>query len=188
MSVPERHLPPAGTPGKPAHARGAPVYIHVEAEAGQKAPGTGTPARQPTRAPMPSLANSPAQLGKAGSTSSLGTPPAAKPSAVPPSSTKRVLAPNGQPRKIPMAMDFDAAAASSLEDREMEDAGPLARGDDGDGWTVGSQPVHDKNYSSNNSRVGAFAAAAGRGATAFVEAFRSAVGAHRTSYTNGARR
>jgi len=32
--------------------------------------------------------------------------------------------------------------------------------------------------------VGAFAAAAGRGASAFVEAFRSVVGAHRSQYKN----
>jgi len=85
-----------------------------------------------------------------------------------------------------MAMSFDqASAVSALEDRDMVDAGPLALGEES--WTVGSQPAQDDTYSSNSSRVGALAAAAGRGATAFVEAFRSAVGAHRTSYNDSRR-
>ena len=64
-------------------------------------------------------------------------------------------------------------AAADLEDRDANDQ---------DSWTVGSRPQHDR-YNSG-SRVGAFAAAAGRGASAFVEAFRSVVGNHRTSYSS----
>ena len=45
-------------------------------------------------------------------------------------------------------------------------------------WSVPSGLV-DGNHESS---VGVFAAAAGRGASAFVEAFRSVVGAHRTAY------
>lgn len=185
VSVPERHLPPA-SPNKPAHARGAPVYIHVEAqEEVKKVALTYTPPRQPSRAAMPSLANSPSGLSRAHSQSSgdIGTPTTTKASVIPPSSTKRVLAPNGQPRKIPMAMDFNQVDTAALEDRDMHDDVSMHMVNDDDGWTVSSQPVHDKNYSSG-SRVGSFAAAAGRGATAFVEAFRSAMGAHRTSYSN----
>lgn len=189
MSIPERHLPPA-SPNKPSHSRGAPVYIHVEAdEKTQQAQrivrGAATPPRNPTRAPMPSLANSPSgiSVGSQGSLDGAATPTAAKPPLMPPSSTKRLLAPNGQPRKIPMAMDFDAVDVSAaLEDREMVEGGHSA--DMEDSWRVGSQPAE---YYSSGSRVGALAAAAGRGASAFVEAFRSAVGAHRTSYS-GSRR
>lgn len=111
--------------------------------------------------------------------------------APPPSTSKRLLAPNGQPRKIPLAMDFDsvATAFSMLEDRDLhldslEDShlGKLPSNEDDSNWTVSSTPVPDGNYSAT-SRVGAFAVAAGRGATAFVEAFRSAVSAaHRDSY------
>ena len=64
-----------------------------------------------------------------------------------------------------------AVAAADLEDREAGD----------EAWTVGSRPSRDGYQPS--SRVGAFAAAAGRGASAFVEAFRSAMGTHRTSYS-----
>ena len=65
-------------------------------------------------------------------------------------------------------------AAADLEDRD-------ANGDaDGDSCTVGSRA--DEEHYTNGSRVGAFAAAAGRGASAFVEAFRSVVGTHRTTY------
>ena len=64
-------------------------------------------------------------------------------------------------------------APADLEDRD-------ANGD-GDSWTVGSRADEEGHYT-NGSRVGAFAAAAGRGASAFVEAFRSVVGTHRTTY------
>lgn len=60
-------------------------------------------------------------------------------------------------------------AAADLEDRAAEDS-----------WTVGSRATGA--LPRDASRVGAFAAAAGRGATAFVEAFRSVVGNHRTTY------
>lgn len=72
------------------------------------------------------------------------------------------------------------AARGDLEDR---DASPGSAG--GDSWTVGSQPAADR--STGNGRVGAFAAAAGRGASAFVEAFRHAVGNYRTDYTSSRR-
>ncbi len=62
-----------------------------------------------------------------------------------------------------------AVAPGDLEDR------------DADSWTVGSRPQEER-YT-GGSRVGAFAAAAGRGASAFVEAFRSVVGNHRTTYS-----
>lgn len=166
----------------PSHkAKPADSYIYLEdAEDIQMAQGASTPPRQATRAPMPSLANTPVQQGS-GDLSGANTPVTLKALKVPPSSTKRVLAPNGQPRKIPMAVDFDSVAPSALEDRDAIDL-ELA-----DNWTVSSQPVMDKNYSPS-SRVGAFAAAAGRGATAFVEAFRTAVGSHKTSYGGSKRR
>lgn len=98
-----------------------------------------------------------------------------------------MLAPNGQPRKIPLAMEFDQAVGSAaLEDRDMEEC-EQAEAEGGESWTVSSQPVADRNYSSQSNRVGAFAAAAGRGANVFVEAFRSVVGTHRTSYTESRR-
>ncbi len=59
-------------------------------------------------------------------------------------------------------------AAADLEDREGMDS-----------WTVGSRPPPGQALPPNASRVGAFAAAAGRSASAFVEAFRSVVGNHR---------
>lgn len=59
-------------------------------------------------------------------------------------------------------------AAADLEDREGTDS-----------WTVGSRPPPGQALPPNASRVGAFAAAAGRSASAFVEAFRSVVGNHR---------
>lgn len=108
----------------------------------------------------------------------------------PPSTAKRLLAPNGQPRKIPLAMEFDsvATALSVLEDRDLQfdsvddsHTGKQQPDEEDSNWTVSSRPILDVNYSAS-SRVGAFAAAAGRGATAFVEAFRSAVSAHRDSY------
>ena len=238
VSVPGRQMAPASpnkTAPKPAHARGAPVYVHVEQQQGEQqrqsqqqqqltrsksSSGTNrsnsnkqmaTPPRQAgSRAPMSSLNSTPVRDGSSsGDISMTATPVAPKTStAAPPSSTKRVLAPNGQPRKIPMAVDFDSVAASVLEDREELGNGGGGVGGVGDvnektrqanahdidgdaptsdSWTVSSQPVHDNNYSSG-SRVGAFAAAAGRGATAFVEAFRSVVGAHKTSYGSSRRK
>jgi protein-tyrosine phosphatase len=167
---------------KPANSRGsAPVHVNAEGDFNM-AHGSATPPRQPTFAPMPSLGNSPATAQDSGEMSGASTPISMKPSLIPPSSTKRVLAPNGQPRKIPMAVDFDSVARSALEDRDMTEE-ELST----ESWTVSSQPQLDKNYNST-SRVGAFAAAAGRGASAFVEAFRSAVGAHKASYNGGSRR
>jgi len=151
ISVPTSHLQPSApiSPQKPGNARGAPLHIHVEAET-----VILTPSRSATTTPVRMASH--ATLDK-----NCPTPP--------PSSTKRVLAPNGQPRKIPLAMDFSAA---DLVDRAADEGE--------DSWTVGSRPAQDK-YKSD-SRVGAFAAAAGRGASAFVEAFRLAVGGYRTGY------
>jgi hypothetical protein len=64
-----------------------------------------------------------------------------------------------------------AVAPADLEDRDAADS-----------WTVGSRPQEER--FTGGSRVGAFAAAAGRGASAFVEAFRSVVGNHRTTYSS----
>jgi cell division cycle 14 len=166
--------------GKPSNSRGATTHVHVDGETNM-VHGSATPPRQSTFAPMPSLGNSPATAQNSGEMSGASTPISMKPSLIPPSSTKRVLAPNGQPRKIPMAVDFDSVARSALEDRDMTEE-ELST----ESWTVSSQPVPDRNYNST-SRVGAFAAAAGRGASAFVEAFRSAVGAHKASYNGGTR-
>ena len=168
--------PPNMSMSKSANARGGPTYIRMDSD-DQKIPrGASTPPRQPTRAPMPSLNNTPVRQGSS-DLSGANTPVTLKAVRAPPSSTKRVLAPNGQPRKIPMAVDFDSVAPSALEDRDAMDLDlELA-----DNWTVSSQPVMDTNYSPS-SRVGAFAAAAGRGANAFVEAFRSAVGSHKANY------
>ena len=147
VSVPTSQRPtPRTTPAKPANARGAPLHIHVEAEADNH---VGTPGRSAASTPARNLSGS-----------VMSTP-------VPPSSTKRVLAPNGQPRKIPLAMDFNAA---DLVDRAADE----------EDWTVGSRPAQ-MNYK-NESKVGALASAAGRGASAFVEAFRSAVGGYRPNY------
>lgn len=186
VSVPSS-MPPPASPNKPAQARGAPVHVRVSASA--PAAAAGQPPRHPStasRGSTPSKSSAGLSLNSSGSAASLApsmgltsqgsgaaTPPATSPASqrAPPSSSKRMLAPNGQPRKIPMAMDFNDVAAADLEDR---DAG------EEDSWTVGSRPQHDR-YTSG-SRVGAFAAAAGRGATAFVEAFRSVVGNHRTTY------
>ncbi|KAG7672017.1 putative Dual specificity protein phosphatase CDC14AB [Nannochloris sp. 'desiccata'] len=171
---------------KPANSRGgfsAPVHVHVEGETNDMVLGSATPPRQATFAPMPSLGNSPATAQGSGEISGASTPLSMKPSLIPPSSTKRVLAPNGQPRKIPMAVDFDSVARSALEDREMTEEELTT-----ESWTVSSQPVPDHRNYNSASRVGAFAAAAGRGASAFVEAFRSAVGAHKASYNGGSRR
>ena len=188
VSIPGQHVPPA-SPNKPAHSRGAPVYIHVEAERMKEQKsrqyGSATPPREAIRSIHSSLTSTPSGLSSRQESQTLSvvsTPVTMKTTPAPPSSTKRVLAPNGQPRKIPLAVDFDAAVDGlALEDRELHDpkSDNITREDDD--WRVTSLPVQDKNYSPSN-RVGAFAAAAGRGATAFMEAFRSAVGSHRKSY------
>ena len=71
------------------------------------------------------------------------------------------------PASLPSCLP-PAVAAADLEDREGADS-----------WTVGSRPPPGQALPPNASRVGAFAAAAGRSASAFVEAFRSVVGNHR---------
>ena len=183
ISVPHRQMGPAASESSNKSTRsGSTVYVRAESGVQTKEmQGGSTPPRQPSRAPMPSLAASRAQ--DSGELSGASTPVAIRAPVIPPSSTKRVLAPNGQPRKIPMAVDFDSVAASALEDKELPDMEKTTT----DSWTVSSQPVHDKNYS-ESSRVGAFAAAAGRGASAFVEAFRFAVGAHKVSYSKDRRK
>ncbi|KAL4426827.1 hypothetical protein ABPG77_006613 [Micractinium sp. CCAP 211/92] len=187
VSVPASTPPPA-SPNKPGQARGAPVHIHVAApevprvasltcaapavvpRPASRASTPSKPSAVPSTASAGSLAPSLSLSGSAPS-SGAATPPAMSPARAraPPSSSKRMLAPNGQPRKIPMAMDFNDVAPSDLEDRDAADS-----------WTVGSRPQQER-YT-GGSRVGAFAAAAGRGASAFVEAFRSVVGNHRTTY------
>ena len=149
-----------------------------------------TPEKEQSFAPMPSLRPSPEKdLSSSLISMASATPETKRDGNIPPSSTKRVLAPNGQPRKIPLAVDFNQATMSgALEDKDCPDlvgrtspkGSSFADEDDSD-WSVGSQPVLDKNFNSN-SRVGAFAAAAGRGANAFVDAFRSVLSAHRSSY------
>jgi len=163
-------------------------HIHVDARLPKGNPNT--PEKDSSSfAPMPSLQPSPAR-DSSGEISYYPPAPAATPIAatndprVPPSSTKRVLAPNGQPRKIPLAVNFDDVAAA-LEDKEAADhyskSMPSQPRPDEEDWSVGSQPVIDQNYNTSG-KVGAFAAAAGRGANAFVEAFRSVVSAHRSNY------
>ena len=88
-------------------------------------------------------------------------------SARPPPAVTRTSPPPPPPRP---PHPSPAVAAADLEDRDASDS-----------WTVGSRPQAG-GLPPNASRVGAFAAAAGRGATAFVEAFRSVVGNHRTTY------
>eukprot|EP00887_Chlorella_sp_A99_P005476 scaffold1.g5476.t1 len=184
VSVPHATLPAAASPQKPGNARGAPVHIHVSVPDAPRvqaisytvhstaASRTASPAGTPSKV-APGAALAPAGSSASEDTTAAATPPRASTAAtvLPPSSSKRMLAPNGQPRKIPMAMDFDQVAPTDLEDRDADE-----------GWTVGSQLQQERFPPS--SRVGALAAAAGRGATAFVEAFRSAMGAHRTSYSS----
>jgi hypothetical protein len=112
VSVPASTPPPA-SPNKPGQARGAPLHIHVSVpEAPRVASLAMPPPALPARAPSApaSRAATPAKAGSTSAPSSgAGTPVAGTPAAQrpPPSSSKRMLAPNGQPRKIPMAMDFD---------------------------------------------------------------------------------
>jgi len=188
-SIPEieGHASPAKTEGEEG-----PVRIHVEA-APKRSNSISTPEKDGSSfAPMPSLVNTPARNDSSESmmeASATATPYTTKNVTAPPSSTKRLVAPNGQPRKIPLAVSFDQAAlAGALEDRDMlnlysksSSNQSFSNQDDCEEWRVGSQPVIDKNYHTNG-RVGALAAAAGRGANAFVEAFRSVVSAHRNSY------
>ncbi len=99
------------------------------------------------------------------------------------------MTPNGQPRKIPLAVNLDQSALVDMDSSDLlpqkktsgipvhDNASNLTVED----WSVGSQPVIDTHGTATN-KVGAFAAAAGRGANAFVEAFRSVVSAHRSSY------
>lgn len=141
------------------------LHLHVEAGAvaAEAAPDAVAAARRALAARSASGSSS---LGTARSASaSVSTPPrstAATPA--PPSSTKRVLAPNGQPRKIPLAMDFDKALPSDLED--------LAA-DDGSGWRLSTLPS-TSSYA-GSSRMGAgLLNAAERGAAAFAGVFRTA--------------
>lgn len=123
VSVPASTPPPA-SPNKPGQARGAPVHIHVSvpevprvaslscAPSGTLASSTASRASTPSGkgaasiAPLASTSSVSLASQPSGGTS---TPPAASPASAraPPSSSKRMLAPNGQPRKIPMAMDFN---------------------------------------------------------------------------------
>lgn len=166
---------------------GKPPQYNVYVDATRSAGGVQTPEKDATFAPMPSLLSSPSQPQQEYANSNQSTPRAAAPhSQVPPSSTKRVLAPNGQPRKIPLAMDFDRAAledidGTDLQRDKMKMCSSHSRKTSED-WSVGSQPVLDSHGKPSTTGVGVFAAAAGRGATAFVEAFRSVVSAHRASY------
>jgi len=177
-------IPAVRTERNSPEKQSAPQY-HIHVEATQAKSSVATPEKASAFAPMPSLRSSPIQREQ----SELSIPSQSTPShagtntTVPPSSTKRVLAPNGQPRKIPLAVDFNAAALEDLDAADLlskESKVPVEGKTTGD-WRVGSQPVLDNNYNPS-SRVGHFAAAAGRGANAFVEAFRSVVGAHRSSY------
>lgn len=166
-------------------ATGKPPQYIVQADA-RSSGSIRTPEKDTAFAPMPSLLSSPAQGQVEASFSNQCTPNVADTKKnIPPSSTKRVLAPNGQPRKIPLAMDFDSAALEDVDgiDLPKEKTRVSHSRKTSEDWSVGSQPVLDSNVkSSSNTGVGVFAAAAGRGATAFVEAFRSVVSAHRASY------
>ena len=189
-------IPPntSGSNASTPERKPAAFNIYVDARA-----SVPTPEKATTLAPMPSLADRSASLvdgtvslpgsiagSIAGSLQSTPTQ-APRPKVVPPSSTKRVTAPNGQPRKIPLAIDFNDKSA--LEDLDAKDflahkqnAPEVARlRTNSEDWSVPSGIV-DTNQTSS---VGAFAAAAGRGASAFVEAFRSVVGAHRSAYRGG---
>eukprot|EP00890_Picochlorum_soloecismus_P005309 jgi/Picsp_1/577/NSC_00574-R1_cell division cycle protein 14 len=184
MAIPARRLEPISPEKQPNESQ---YHIHVDAKLPKGNPNT--PEKDSTFAPMPSLQPSPVR----DSSGEICYPPAPAatpiaatndPRVPPPSSTKRVLAPNGQPRKIPLAVNFDDVAAS-LEDKEAADhynkSMPSQPRPEEEDWSVGSQPVIDQNYNTSG-KVGAFAAAAGRGANAFVEAFRSVVSAHRSNY------
>jgi cell division cycle 14 len=176
------HQQTASATGRDATGKPPQYMIHADA---RNSGSIQTPEKDATFAPMPSLMSSPAQQQGETSFSNQCTPQVAAEKNIPPSSTKRVLAPNGQPRKIPLAMDFDSAALEDLDGADMQKAkvshASHSRKTSED-WSVGSRPVLDSNTQSSTTGVGVFAAAAGRGATAFVEAFRSVVSAHRASY------
>ena len=128
VSVPASTPPPA-SPNKPGQARGAPVHIHVSvpevprvaslscAPSGALASSTASRASTPSGKGAASIAplasSSSVSLASQPSQGGTSTPPAASPASAraPPSSSKRMLAPNGQPRKIPMAMDFNDGEA-----------------------------------------------------------------------------
>jgi cell division cycle 14 len=176
VCVPAGHAAAAASPAKGGGA--APTAVHCHA----RAASSGSDAASNTSMDLDALV---------GGGSGAATPAATRAArAAPPSSTKRLLAPNGQPRKIPLAMDFDAVAdAGLLEDREAADLGPhggdgglTPLGDGADDWRVGATPARPDERP--RAGVGAFV---GRGASAFVDAFRSVVGAHRSDYA-GARR
>ena len=162
--------------------------IQVDARA-----GVPTPEKATALAAMPSLVSADSSINSINSvdgsfsvpgsmSNSLQSTPtqAPRPKVAPPSSTKRVTAPNGQPRKIPLAIDFNDRRA--LEDMDAKDFMVAASGGrlrtNSEDWSVPSGVSGPEGAGS----VGAFAAAAGRGASAFVEAFRSVVGAHRSQY------
>ena len=98
------------------------------------------------------------ELSRAGSASVPSTPSRSSSGAAsaPPSSTKRVLARNGQPRKIPLAMDLDKALPHDLEDLGL---------DEQDTWRLASLP------SGGGSRPGRVSSAL----SSVLVSFRSAV-------------
>jgi hypothetical protein len=113
VSVPSSTPPPA-SPTKPSQARSsAPVHVRVSTvEPPRSSAVVGRVSSAPaSRASTPAKSSSSAASLMAGSQAGSrgNTPPARSPAAsrAPPSSSKRMLAPNGQPRKIPMAMDFN---------------------------------------------------------------------------------
>ena len=186
IMVPNAGAAPNSSVGTATVLDPKPPAFNIHADARTCMP---TPEKQTSLAPMPSLADRTSSFtdGSVSLPGSLQSTPtqAPRPKAVPPSSTKRVTAPNGQPRKIPLAVDFNDRAA--LEDMDAKDflahkqatAHDVARlRTNSEDWSVPSGLVDG----SQSSSVGVFAAAAGRGASAFVEAFRSVVGAHRTAY------
>lgn len=187
-NTPERRRPSQAV----AHdRRGVTTHnIQVDARA-----GVPTPEKATALAAMPSLLSADSSINSTnsveGSFSVPGSMPnslqstptqAPRPKVAPPSSTKRVTAPNGQPRKIPLAIDFNDRRA--LEDMDAKDFMVAVSVDrlrtNSEDWSVPSAVSGPEGAGS----VGAFAAAAGRGASAFVEAFRSVVGAHRSQYKN----
>ena len=128
VSVPCATLPPA-SPNKPSQARSSSTAVQIRV--GVPGASAALPPRPPSAASSlgsvagsgqlarsgsgsgASRAGTPAKLSSAGSLASQGsggaTPPAMSPASArpPPSSSKRMLAPNGQPRKIPLALDFN---------------------------------------------------------------------------------
>ena len=109
VSVPGSTPPPAASPQKPGNARGAPVHIHVSVPEAPKVQTINFASQSTAVSRTTTPTATPSKQAPAAVADGATTPPAAHGSAVrlPPSSSKRMLAPNGQPRKIPMAMDFD---------------------------------------------------------------------------------